>query len=247
LDAVVADVKAAGGHCTPVVFDITKLRELPGLIAMVHDLAGPVEVLVNNAGIERWGAFGDTSPEDMQAVFSTNLFSAMELTRLLLPDMVSAGRGCIVSIASMSGKKADAYNGLYSASKSAMIGWSDALRQELHGTGVSVSLVSPGPVRAGMFMAHGGDLPPLAAACPPTRVSKAVIEAIETGPAEIRVNAGLAPLLFAISEFFPSFGDFVYRLLGVPELNRRTAERMAESDDPPSSMSEMNRQSGRVG
>ena len=93
--------------------------------------------------------------------------------------------------------------------------------------GVGVSLVSPGPVAAGMFLAHCEQLPPFVRMCPPSDVSKAVIKVIEAGRAEILVNAGLAPVLYAIAQFSPSLADAIYRWLGIPQMNARTARDMA--------------------
>jgi short-subunit dehydrogenase len=227
LAKVFADVTAITGKSRAVPFDVTNLEQLPRLIETVHELAGPIDLLVNNAGIERWAAFQHYDLDDIQAVLATNLVAAMELTRLVLPEMLAAGHGHVVNIASLSGKKADPYNSLYSASKAGMIGWTDALRQELHGTGVGVSLVSPGPVAAGMFADHGGRLPALAATCAPTEVSKAVIKAIRRDSPEIVVNGGMAKILFAMAEFSPRVGDIIYRLIGVPKLNEATAKDMA--------------------
>ena len=230
LDAVFGEVCARSPRSRSYEFDLARIAALPDLVSRIEAEVGRIDVLINNAGVDRWGALRDLGYEAIRRVFDVNLFSAMELTRLVLPGMLAAGRGRVVNVASMSGRKADPYNAPYSASKAAMIRWSDALRQELHGTGVAVSLVTPGPVATGMFEAHGGELPRMASACDPANVTRAVRRAIDRGEPEVLVNAGMAPVLWAICEFFPGFGDWMYRRLGVPALNAATSRRMAERE-----------------
>jgi len=120
----------------------------------------------------------------------------MELTRLLLPEMLEKG-GCIVNIASLAGKKGVAYNSIYSASKAGMIRWSDGLRQELAGTGVSVSVICPGYIgEVGMFASAGVDAPANLGTSAPQEVAEAVLRVITSHRPEIIVNKGpIKPLL----------------------------------------------------
>jgi len=232
LEKVFAELSDVSSECLFVPFDLRNVDALPGLVDRVHELAGPIHVLINNAGVERWAAFQEYAETDLREVITTNLLAPMELTRLVLPEMLARGSGHVVNIASLSGKRGDPYNSLYSASKAGLIAWTDALRQEIAGTGVGVSLVSPGPVAAGMFLAHSEQIPAFVRMCPPRDVSEAVIKAIEAGRAEILVNAGLAPVLYAIAQFSPLLADAIYRWIGVPEMNAKTARDMAGARAP---------------
>lgn len=105
--------------------------------------AGAVDVLVNNAGIMPVGAFLDESPETTRRVFEINTLGPVHGARALLPGMVGRGHGHIVNVASAVGRVALAGGATYSASKHAVVGFSEALRAELAPHGVEVSMVLP--------------------------------------------------------------------------------------------------------
>lgn len=102
--------------------------------------------LFNNAGFGIVGAVEDLSRDALRAQFEVNLFGTMDLTARLLPAMRKAGTGRIVMNSSVLGYVALPYRGAYTASKHALEGITDTLRLELHGSGVYVSLIQPGPV-----------------------------------------------------------------------------------------------------
>ena len=105
---------------------------------------GPIDVLVNNAGITRDRMFLKMTPEDWQVVIDTNLNSMFNVTKQVVPDMVEKGWGRIVQISSVNGEKGQAGQTNYSAAKAGMHGFTMALAQELAGKGVTVNTVSPG-------------------------------------------------------------------------------------------------------
>jgi short-subunit dehydrogenase len=105
----------------------------------------PVDLLVNNAGLMTGGLLEEQEIEDVYAMFQVNLVGLVHLTRLLLPQMVERGRGKIVNNASISGYAWFPSASTYAASKAGVVAFSEALRRELKGTGVSVlHLVTPG-------------------------------------------------------------------------------------------------------
>ncbi len=230
LDKFCAEVEAAGGKGHVVPFDISNVEELPTLVQQINQLADPIDILINNAAIEKYRAFQDYSLEDLQSVLATNLFAAMELTRLVLPSMVGRGSGHIVNIASLAGKKGVPYNSVYSASKAGLIVWSDAIRQELANTNVGISAICPGYVsQAGMTVDTRVPAPSLGGISTPDDVVNAVLKAIKQNKAEVIVNQSLVTesftrVLFAIGQLFPGFGDLVYRRVGVVKLNHRRAK-----------------------
>ncbi|MDZ8188310.1 MAG: SDR family NAD(P)-dependent oxidoreductase [Nostoc sp. ChiSLP02] len=226
LEKVGLEINALGSKGISIPFDISQVEQLPDLLQEVNQLAGPVDILINNAGIEIYRAFQDYSLAELKSVLSINLLAAMELTRLLLPSMLRQRSGHIVNIASLGGKKGSPYDSIYCSSKAGLLIFSDALRQELAGTGVEISAISPGYIAEfGMFADTHVPAPELAGKSAPEQVVKAVIKAIRENKAEVIVNQDsmtevLTKLLFAVEQFFPRFGDAVHQRLGVGELNK---------------------------
>ncbi|HET7650829.1 MAG TPA: SDR family NAD(P)-dependent oxidoreductase [Gammaproteobacteria bacterium] len=109
---------------------------------------GRLDALVNNAGIAIPGAVEDLARDVLQRQFDTNFFGVMDLTRSVLPLMRRQGHGRIVMISSILGRVAMPWRGAYNASKFALEGITDTLRQELRGSGIEVSLICPGPVKS---------------------------------------------------------------------------------------------------
>jgi len=107
---------------------------------------GRLDALFNNGGFGQVGAVEDLTRQALREQFETNLFGWMELTNLILPAMRARGHGRIVFNSSVLGYAAFPYRGAYVAAKFALEGLADTLRQELHGTGIHVSLVEPGPI-----------------------------------------------------------------------------------------------------
>ncbi len=114
---------------------------------------GPIDVLVNNAGITRDRMFLKMSPEDWKAVIDTNLNSMFNVTKQVVPDMIERGWGRIVQISSVNGEKGQAGQTNYSAAKAGMHGFTMALAQELAAKGVTVNTVSPGYIGTDMVRA----------------------------------------------------------------------------------------------
>jgi acetoacetyl-CoA reductase len=114
---------------------------------------GPIDVLVNNAGITRDRMFLKMTPDDWKAVIDTNLNSMFNVTKQVVPDMVERGFGRIVQISSVNGEKGQAGQTNYSAAKAGMHGFTMALAQELASKGVTVNTVSPGYIGTDMVRA----------------------------------------------------------------------------------------------
>jgi len=114
---------------------------------------GPIDVLVNNAGITRDRMFLKMTPEDWSAVIETNLNSMFNVTKQVVGDMVEKGWGRIINISSVNGAKGQAGQTNYSAAKAGMHGFTMALAQELAAKGVTVNTVSPGYIGTDMVRA----------------------------------------------------------------------------------------------
>lgn len=102
--------------------------------------------LFNNAGYGVYGPLSSVSRHQLEQQFSANLFGTHQLTQLLLPAMLPHGEGRIIQTSSVMGLVSSAGRGAYAASKFALEAWSDALRMELYGSGIQVSLIEPGPL-----------------------------------------------------------------------------------------------------
>ncbi|MBS0499238.1 MAG: acetoacetyl-CoA reductase [Burkholderiaceae bacterium] len=119
---------------------------------------GPIDVLVNNAGITRDRMFLKMSREDWDAVIDTNLNSMFNVTKQVVPDMVERGWGRIIQISSVNGQKGQAGQTNYSAAKAGMHGFSMALAQEMASKGVTVNTISPGYIGTDMVKAIRPDV-----------------------------------------------------------------------------------------
>jgi len=119
---------------------------------------GPIDVLVNNAGITRDRMFLKMTKEDWDAVVSTNLTSMFNVTKQVVPDMVERGWGRVINISSVNGEKGQAGQTNYSAAKAGMHGFTMALAQELAAKGVTVNTVSPGYIGTEMVRAIRPDV-----------------------------------------------------------------------------------------
>ena len=119
---------------------------------------GKLDALFNNAGYGQPGAIEDLSRDLIRQQFETNVFGLMELTNAVIPIMRKQGHGRIINNSSLLGLVTMPYRGAYNASKFALEGLTDTLRQELYGSGIRVSLIEPGPIasnfRASAYAAY---------------------------------------------------------------------------------------------
>src|ERR687895_923652 len=177
---------------------------------LVED-AGPVDVLVANAGIPGSGPIESFSLEEIDRAIDVNLRAPMVLARLMCEGMAERGGGQIVFVSSLSGKAGAAGSSIYSATKFGLRGFAQGLREDLRPRGVGVSTIFPGFIReAGMFHESGARLPGYVRTKRPEDVADAVIAAIERDRSEIdfaplglrlgTAFAGLAPELAAIAQ-----------------------------------------------
>ncbi|TFI52991.1 SDR family NAD(P)-dependent oxidoreductase [Mastigocladus laminosus UU774] len=229
------EVKALGGNFIGFTFDLANVENLSVLVQRIHNTVTPVNILINNTGMEIYQSFANYSLNDLQSILTTNLLAAMELTRLLLPSMLDQGNGHIVNISSLAGKKGVPYNSIYSASKAGLLMWTDSLRQELVHCGINFSAICPGYIsKTGMTVDSGLPIPMLAGKSRPEEVAKAVIKAIHKNKAEVIINESpstefLTKVMFGIGQVAPQFVDTVYRLIAVTKLNQMRAENFARN------------------
>lgn len=196
----------------------------PGAAADLVDEVGPVDVLVANAALPASGDLLAFEPERIDRCLQVNLHAPIQLARLLAPGMVERGRGQLVFISSLAGITTTPGSSIYSATKFGVRGFALGLRQDLHGTGVGVSLVTPGFIRdAGMFADADITLPPGTRTSTPGQVATAVRNAVThnktevvVAPPELRAGSRLLSLV-------PGLNETVLRLAG----GRRVADSLA--------------------
>ena len=202
--------------------DLTDSGEREQLVGAAEQAVGPLDVLVNNAGLEFGGAFTKTTREELEAIATVNLIAVMDLTWLVLPGMLERRRGHVVNLASLAGKLPSVYLASYAATKHGVVGFTHSLRAEYADEPVSFSAICPVFVgRVGMYARVEDQLdkepPPGLKPVDPERVADAVLEALREDRAEMIVSRGPIRPLAALYWLAPKTAG---RLLG----SRRTRE-----------------------
>jgi uncharacterized protein len=210
LETVAAECRALGVRATAVVTDVARREDCDRLIAT----AGEVDVLVNNAGFALFDAVSDAPIEDLQKLMETNYFGVVHCTQAALPGMLDRGHGTIVNVSSIAGLMGYARMGGYCATKFAVVGFTEALRDEVMSRGVRVALVCPGTTDTEFFVkAERGKMPAasrLVLAVSPERVARAICDAASDGRYR-RILPLLAALYMRMKELSPRFAHLLMR------------------------------------
>lgn len=190
-------------------------------VGMLLDEAGDVDVLIANAALPGTGRLEDYTVEQIDTNLAVNLRSPIVMSQAVLPQMLARGSGHLVFIGSVAGITSSPGSSLYNATKFGLRGFSNALRQDLHDTGVGVSIVMPGFVRDSGMAVEGGlidQLPPGVRTVSPEQVAKGVLRAIRrnrgqvvVAPTELRVGATLGGVA-------PGIGAAIQRVSNVADL-----------------------------
>jgi 3-oxoacyl-[acyl-carrier protein] reductase len=146
LIAAAADLERHGVPVLAVPADLSSSHQIAPLVQKVEQSFGPVEILVNNAGIGVFGPIQDASEAGWDAVLDTNLKSVFLLSRAIAPGMIARRSGHIINIASLAGKNAFAGGSIYCASKWGLLGLTECMAEDLRPFGIRVSAVCPGSV-----------------------------------------------------------------------------------------------------
>ena len=142
--ALLDAAKTAGTALQVIELDVNDPTSISKAVEQVEKTAGPIDVLVNNAGIGTHGPVEDFDADEVLSIFNTNVFGVIRVTRAVLPSMRARKSGTIVTVGSLAGKVSAPFGGVYAASKHAIEALSDALHYELHPFGIRVVLVEPG-------------------------------------------------------------------------------------------------------
>jgi short-subunit dehydrogenase len=223
LEGVAEQVRRAGGAATVVACDVTEPAGRQQLIEAAAGV-GPIEVLVNNAGVETPVAVVDQQPADIDFQVAVNLLAPIHLTRAVLPDMIARARGVVVMVSSMSGKAPTPFNAVYCATKHGLNGFTASLRVELDGTGVHAGVVCPGFVaESGMWASGGLAAPAIMREVPLQQVVDGVMRVVDGAP-EVLVTPGPMRPMLALAQLSPRLDGFLLKRLGVLAVLRQRAD-----------------------
>ena len=139
-----------GENAFPLIVDLSDREQVAGLIEAAEALAGPISILVNNAGITRDGLLMRMKDDDWDDVLEVNMTSSMNLCRSAMRGMMKAKTGRIISISSVVGLTGNPGQTNYAASKAGLIGFSKSLAAEVASRGVTVNVVAPGFIETPM-------------------------------------------------------------------------------------------------
>ncbi|HTK21592.1 MAG TPA: oxidoreductase [Mucilaginibacter sp.] len=131
-----------------LVIDVTKDESMVKGVQQIIDAEGRIDVLVNNAGFGSYGAVEDVTMDDARYQLEVNVIGAMRMTQLVLPYMRKQHYGKIINVSSIGGKIATPFGGWYHASKFAIEGLSDSLRNEVRPFGIDVIVIEPGGIKS---------------------------------------------------------------------------------------------------
>lgn len=199
LAAVAREVRAAGAEALVAAADVAKPAEVAAAFRKAQRRFGGVDIVVNNAGVMIPAEVTGMDPADLQSMLDVNLFGALHVMQQAVKHMRGRGHGHIVNVASLAGRRGFSPLGGYCASKFALVGLTEALRTELVGERIHVSMVMPGVVDTAMATTLQGrddtaDLWPERLNMPPSWVVWSIFLAIRFRLAEVGVPPGSAAL-----------------------------------------------------
>ncbi len=204
LKKTAAEMQEAGYDVSSYIVDISSREVCFKLAEQVEDEVGPVDVLINNAAIATNESVLETSESAYRRIVDVNYLGQIWMMQAFVPQMVARGSGHVVNICSMAGKVSVANLAPYCATKFALIGITDGIRQELKKSGVKFTIVNPGYIATGMF--EGAKVPFITRWQDPQKVTDALMDGVKKERAEVFVPRFVSHLI----AFF--------RGLGLPKL-----------------------------
>jgi short-subunit dehydrogenase len=203
------------GPVTTVAGDVTDASVQARIVETALRSFGRIDVLVNNAGYNARGAVEEHTPDDLGRVVDVNLKAPIMLTRRVLPHLRKVGKGAIVNVASLAGRVPLPHEAVYSATKFGLRTFTMALAEELRGTGITVSAVSPGPVDTNFIMGKLDDVPDIVLSQPVVsadHVAALIVESAVDGKVE-RATPRASAVLTTLGYVAPSLRRVLRPLL----------------------------------
>ena len=154
----VADrISAAGGTACALALDVTDPAAVIAAVAEAESVLGPIDQLVNTAGIFRWAEMEDISDEEFEQMFRVHVFGLHSMCRTVVPGMVARGAGAVVNVTSIHAIRGQTLTAHYSAAKGAILSYTKALAREKSPMGIRINAVAPGPINTPLWR---GDMNP---------------------------------------------------------------------------------------
>ncbi len=193
VDALLRDLRAEGIAADGGAADVSNPDHVKALVASVSRSLGPIDTLINNAGIALLRPFAELTLEDWDATMATNVRSLYLMSREVLPGMRSRKNGFIVNVASLAGKNAFAGGTAYVASKHAVLGFSRTLMLEVRKDGVRVLAICPGSVDTPLMRDQAVLRPHLDSILKPEDVAQVILDALRMPPHALVSEIDLRP------------------------------------------------------
>lgn len=150
LDRVAAEFRSGFGiEAVPIAADLAAPGAAAALVADLEGRGLTIDILINNAGLGDAGPFAESDPTRGAAMIGVNVAAVTDLSRRLLPGMIARGQGRILNVASTAAFQPGPYMAVYYATKAYVLSFSEAIAEELRGTGVTVTALCPGPTATG--------------------------------------------------------------------------------------------------
>lgn len=150
LEAVAAELQEYGVKVSLATADVSNMESVNAAVEKIRGELGPIEILVNNAGISKFGKFLEVDPEDWAKIIQVNVMGVYYVTRAVLPDMIEKNAGDIINLSSTAGQKGAPVTSAYSASKAAVIALSESLMLEVRKQNIRVVTLTPSTVATDM-------------------------------------------------------------------------------------------------
>lgn len=218
LAQVVDEAAALGVDAVGVRCDLTKPVEISRTVRALLNQWEHVDILVNNAGVAYYGPTDKMTSEQWDWLMGINLLAPIQLTRELLPTLLSRPEAHILNVCSISGLVAGGRFAAYHVSKYGLVGFSEALRAEYSRRGVGVTALCPGPVRTNLYRAAASGKPGRAVPDPPTWLCGSVETIARKAIWSIKKNrrmtlvTPMAHLLFQAKRFVPGLLDLMHHV-----------------------------------
>ena len=216
-----SELEDVAKHCTDmgvsayaVVTDVSDPDSCRSMIAEATRLLGSIDVLVNNAGFALYDRVESAEVDELRQMMDTNYFGALHCTQAVLPGMLERRKGSIIFVSSITGIMGFSAMGGYSATKFAMNGLAEALRDEVWDRGIRISIICPGTTNTEFFAKADRDKQPAASrmilAMRPEQVARAIVRAAQSG--RYRTILPLTAMVFMrLKELMPRTAHFLMR------------------------------------
>lgn len=216
LEEVATKARALGGEALVAETDVADRRQVYAAVDSTVSAFGRLDILINNAGIGYLGLLEDMPIEEIEALWAVNMMGTIYATQAAIPLMRKQGGGQIINVASVAGKRGGPGNSVYCATKFAMIGMSEALRVELRGSGIAVSVICPVSTATEFFEVSSArskrDHPPIWPVQTADKVARAIVRCARRPRPEVIVFPP-AKIFVLINALSPRLADLI--LLGL--------------------------------